>query len=272
MIASLRLSACLSAFALLLAHPAAALDPGTADGRYVENGLKLEFSHAVAVAQDNAEGLLEHPAQVRVLLSDVEVAPEALYGIAFPPVRAMARAGAVRGLLLEFDPADRNSLTISVLAHPADPAQTLSTLSLSNSEGLWRRLDVGATRVTGELQPRDDQDLGFRFSAPVFTDPVRADLRGPAARASEQMRVLKARLDALARGDLPAAQALTAKTSVAALPSLPPAMLKGALADYRRQLDKVDRVVVRQKTAAVLLPGHSWSSLVLEDGAWKVAN
>jgi hypothetical protein len=84
------LAAALAGLALVAAAPALALDPGTAAGHYNGDGAKLGFTHAIALAQDDAEGLLDHGPQVRVLLSQEDVPPAALYGIAFPPVRQMA--------------------------------------------------------------------------------------------------------------------------------------------------------------------------------------
>jgi hypothetical protein len=266
------------AWVLLLAMwagPALALDPGTSAGRYERDGVRIDFSHAIALSQDNAEGMLDHPNQMRVLLSDKEIPAAALEGLAFPPVRAMARAGEIRGLLLEFDPADRTTLQVSVLAKPEDPNAFLPNLSLSNSEGLWKRLEANPTQVTGEYKPDDDNGLAFSFSAPVFTNAVTADLKGAEAQKSDQVRVLVARAEAIGRGDLPATLALTAKSAQGELRGLPPGAFKQAAAEMPgliKALKSAKRVVVRRETAAVMVEEGSWSSLVLEDGAWKVAD
>ncbi len=264
------------AFLALAAGPALALDPGTAGGAYDREGVKLAFTHAVALAQDNAEGALDHPNQLRVLLSDREVPPQALEGLIFPPVRALARAGEVRGLLLEFDPADRTSLQVTVLAKPDDPDAFLPNISLSNSEGLWKRLEVSANRAAGDYPREGDGDgLAFSFSAPVFTNPVVADLKGPAAASSEQVRVLIARAEAVGRGDLASVLAVTARPAQETLRKLPPGALKAASSQAPamiKALKTAKRVVVRRDTAAVLTADGSWASLVLEDGAWKIAD
>jgi hypothetical protein len=274
MMKTLRLG--LAVLALLWAGPGLALDAGTASGHYVREGRKFEFAHAIALSQDNTEGLLDHGPQVRVLLSDREVPIQALYGIAFPPVRAMAREGAVRGLLLEFDPADRTSLRITILAKPDDPSEFAPNLSLTNSEGLWTRLEASATRIVGDYRSSDeDRDMAFVFSAPVFTDAVQADLKGADAQKSEQVRVLIARAEAIGRGDLPAALALSSRQSAQALGAMPAEALKeakGSMAPFVKELKAIKRVVVRRETAVALMSEGSWSSLVLEDGAWKVAD
>jgi hypothetical protein len=258
----------------LAAAPAFALDPGMASGHYRKDGLDLSFRHSVALSQDNAEGVLDHPRQLRVLLSDTDVPVAALYGLIFPPVRAMARAGKVRGLLLEFDPADRESLQVTVLAKPDDPRFSLATISLSNSAGLWRRLEVNATRAVGELNPRDDGELAASFSAPVFSDDVQADLKGAAAQNTEQVRILVARAEAVARGDMPAALALCTEDAAAQLRALPPEVMTPAVKDMLgliRQLKSARRVVVRRETAAVQVGTGDWASLRREGGAWKAA-
>ncbi len=260
---------------VLAAAPAFALDSGVAQGRYRDDDRDLGFAHAIALLQDNAEGLLDRPNQMRVLLSDVEAPPAVLYGVVFPPVYAMARAGTVKGVLLEFDPADRNALHVTILARPGNPGVSLTNVSLSNSQGLWKRLDASATRIVGELNDDASEHLAASFSAPVFTDPVQADLKGPAAQASEQVAVLIARAQALARGDMAAAAALSTEASAADLGAMPPDQMKAfakQIPGMLRQLKAAKRVVVRRETAAILVGDGSWFSLVRVGGAWKAAD
>jgi hypothetical protein len=256
-----------------LASPALALDPGVASGGYVHDGVKLSFKHAIALSQDNTEGLLDNGPQIRVVLSDVEVPIAALYGIMFPPVIGMARDQTVRGIMLEFAPKSPTAMHVTVLSKPQELGASLTNISLSNSEGVFKRLEVNATRVSGDYDGADGGDFKFNFSAPVFTDPVQADLKGPAAQASEQIRVLIARAEALQRGDLAAAVALSSKGSQ--IGAMPPEVLKQAAKEIPqmiKELKAVKRVVVRQSTAVALQGRGSWSSLVLENGAWKAAD
>lgn len=265
----------LAGLVLLCAGPALALEVGGASGRYAHDNLRIDVSHAIALMQDNTEGQLDHGPQMRVLLSDRVVPIDALYGIAFPPVRAMARQGAVRGLLLEFDPADRKSLRITVLSKPDDPAEFAPSLSLSDSDGLWRRLTVDSAHVEGDFQSSDNPEFAFTFNAPVATDPVVADLKGAGAQSSEQVRVLTARARALGRGDLPAALALTSHQATPDLQAIPPAELKqlsGPMVELVKALGGVKRVVVRTRSAVAIMPDGGISSLVLEEGGWKVAD
>jgi hypothetical protein len=263
----------LAAAAALAARPALALDPGVATGGYRGKDGPFEVRHALALALDNAEGFNDD-ARVRVLLSDREVPLSAIVGLAFPPVWGLARKGALKGLLLEFDPANRETLAAVVLTTP-EPGYSMATATLSRSEGLWDRMDASPTRIAAALKPGASDDFAFSFSAPVFTNAVVSDLKGPAAAASEPVKVLLARAEALSRGDLAAARALSTEAAAEQLTSLPPETMKLAqreVAGLVRKLKAPPRVVIRRETAAVLLDKGSWASLVRVDGAWKAAD
>jgi hypothetical protein len=267
------LSIALAAMALAAAGPSLAQDAGSASGHYTGDGAKLSFAHAVVLGQDDAEGLLDHGPQVRVLLSQEEVPVAALYGIAFPPVRKMAQAGKVHGVLLEFSPADKTSMQVTVLSPPAEAGEFLHSLSLTKSSGLWKRLDASPTRVSADYDGGGEPDLVFSFAATVQTDPVEADLKGADAQASEPVKLLIARAQAMAKGDLAAAKALSASTSQ--FQEIPPQVVKQVAAEVPsiiKQYKAAKRVVIRKETASVLLDGHSWASLVREDGVWKIAD
>ncbi len=265
----------MAALWLLLPMAAQAIDPGIASGRFRGDGAEIVFSHAIALRQGNEEGLIDANRTMRVLLSDVEILPEALHGIAFLPVGEMAKAGGLRGLLLEFDPADRTSMLVTILDKPTQAGESLPTITLSNSTGLWQRLNVAATRIGGDIAHESD-DYGFTasFSAPVFENKVTADLKGAAAQASEQVRLLIARELAFGRGDLDAAKVMTSARGRQGLDRVPaeywPELRKNAAAaivSYRR----IARLVVRGESAVALLPEQgSWQAFALENGKWVV--
>jgi hypothetical protein len=256
------------------ARPALALDPGRATGRYNGDGADFRVSHAIALEMDNIEGFPDKARGYRVLLSDREVPLPAICGLAFPPVWRMARRGQLSGLLLRVDPADRKSLVATVLTQ-RDDGYSPPTITMSNTERLWNRLEVGGDRIVGELAPDIDSRMVFEFSAPVFSNPVEADLRGAQALASEPVRVLLARAEALGRRDLAAAAALSTADAAAELAEAPPELLKMApqlSAQLVRDLRRAQRVVIRRETAAVMLGPDAWASLAKVDGAWKAAN
>ena len=264
----------LAAGLTLAARPALGLDRGAASGRYGRDGDEIAFTHAVALSQDNVEDPSTRKSEMRVLLSDREMPASAIIGLAFPPVWRMARAGLVRGLMLEFDPGDPTSLNAVVLNKP-DNGFSLASISMSDSSGLWSRLDIDDTRVVGSLKDGVSETMTFSFSAPVFTNAVVADLRGAEAQASDPVKVVLARAEALVRGDLTAVAALSTEGAAASLAALPPDLMKLARAEMpllARRLRSVKRVVVRRESAAVMIGPGEWASLVLVNGAWKVAD
>lgn len=263
----------LAAGAALAARPAFAIDEGVAQGRYNDDGVDFKVSHAIALAVDDVEGFSEG-AGLRVLLSDREVPVSALCGLAFPPVWNLARDGKLEGLLLKFDPADRTALVATILTKP-EPGYSMATTTISNSEGLWARLEANPTRVVGELKSDASERMVFEFSAPVFTNAVEADLKGPAAAASEPVKVLVARAEALGRRDLEAAAALSTPEAAASIRAAPPELLKEApkfAGQMVRALRAPKRVVIRRETAAVMMGPGEWASVAKVDGAWKASD
>lgn len=259
---------------LAAAGPALALDPGTASGRYEREEGAITFSRSTALILDNAEGFRDRPTTIRVLLADRELPSAALAGLAFPPVWAMARSGEIKGLLLEFDPTDRESLTVVVLDKP-EPGYSLPTVSISNSSGLWKRLDVSVNRVVGELAPDASDGLAVTFNAPLFTDAVKQELKGPAAAASEPVKALIARAEALGRGDIEGAAKMSTAAAGESLRAMPAEFRKSAprmAAEMIRGLKGAKRVLIREQTATVMVGLGEWASVVLEDGVWKPAD
>jgi hypothetical protein len=256
------------------ARPAFAIDPGRASGRFNDDGVDFRVKHAIALEMDNVENFPSDEKGLRVLLSDREVPVSAICGLAFPPVWRMARQGKLEALLLRFDPADRNALVTTVLTKRSDGYQP-ATISMSNTEGVWKRLEANPTRVVGELSPDATKQMLFEFSAPVFTNAVEADLRGPAAQQSEPMKVLLARAEALGRRDFQAAANYSTADAAAEIAEAPPELMKMApqlSAQLVRGLRRSRRVVIRRETAGVMIGPNEWASLVKVDGAWKAAN
>jgi hypothetical protein len=258
----------------LVAGPAFGIDPGVVTGGYRDDDLDVAFAHAVALERDNTEGLMDHAREIRVALTDREVPASALFGQGFPPIWHMAVRGEVRGVILSFDPADRTGMVVTVLARP-EPGFSLANVTISNSEGLWSRLEIAPTRISGELRAGASGKLTARFSAPVFNDRVVADLKGPAAAAAEPTRAVLARAEAIVRGDMPAALALSTEASAVRLREIPPETLALAKREVPRliaRLKSVKRVVVREQTAVIFLGPGEYATAAREGGAWKVAD
>lgn len=260
--------------AALAARPAFAIDPGVVAGGYRDDQAEVGFTHAVAVERDNTEGLLDSDREIRLALTDRDVPARALFGQAFPPIWWMAAQGQVRGVLLSFDPADRTGMVVTVLARP-EPGASLANISITNTEGLWDRLEVSPTRIVGALRKEASETLAATFSAPVFRDRLVADLKGPAAAASEPAQAVLARAQALARGDMAAARSLSTAESAAGLDGFSPetlALAKREIPKLIARLKAVKRVVVREQTAVVFLGPREYATATREGGVWKVAD
>src|SRR5512135_2349275 len=92
-----------------------AIDPGRVQGSFQVNDKAIALTQAYAHLHDNAEGLLDHPKELRILLVDREVPQEALAGISLLPLEQMAREGRVQGLLLRLDPIYHKRLFVTLL-------------------------------------------------------------------------------------------------------------------------------------------------------------
>jgi hypothetical protein len=252
--------------------PAQAGEPDAVGGHYQRGSRPMVFSHAVALRQDDVEKQLLGGPGLWVLLSDRAVPVEALEGGEFPPVDDMAKAGHVRGLLVQFDPADRTKALVTVLdTDPADPDASLATVTISDSEGLWTRLEVAGGRVVGNFTERDG--MAFSFDTPIVENPVTQDLKGPAARSSPFAALIEAQGNAFAKGDMPAVLALLSAPSRARFGTVSPpllAMLKAQAPATLAAARGLTRVVVRGTTATALAPDGSAYGFIREEGGWKI--
>jgi hypothetical protein len=269
-------------------HQALAIDPGMAQGSLEVNQDTIALTHGYAQIHDNAEGLLDRPKELRILLTDREVSQDTLCGIVFLPVEQLAKEGRVRGLLLQLDPKDHHKLLVTLLYPPTSPGASLMTQTLSTS-GQKPPIDLkmSSNRVGGEIQHTDESESSFgdlpklvysvRFSAPLFHEPaITADLKGKAAQDSPQVRLLREKAKALAKGDFEAVRRLSSEranqTTAAFLAQAGPevkAFAKEAAAEMEQSLKNVQRVVVRGERAVVILAKKQWSNLVREAGEWK---
>ena len=257
---------------LMLVTPmaASAAEPSTSSGGYEADGRKIAFSHVLALRQDDAEKMRESGPGYRVLLSDVALDVRAIEGGLFPPVRNLAQARKMRGVLLDFDPAKPQHMVVTVL-DPAPGEAALATISLSDNAGLWKKLEATNGWLTAELKERPGMTI--RFAAPILEDPPKEDLRGPAARSHPLVAMLRQQVTALGRGDLAAADAHSSVRqrgqTAGASPALITAMRQQApmmLSDIGR----INRIVVRGNIATALGPDGAAYGFVSEDDAWKI--
>jgi hypothetical protein len=272
--------------------PAHAIDEGTATGTLSINNEKIALTHAYAHFHDNAEGLLDRPAELRIVLSDREIPHESLRGLVFLPVEDMARENRVRGLLMALDPDDQNKVLVTLLNQPSRPGHSLMTLTLSVSgQKLFKKLLMSNVRVTGEMEYADtreggDQDLpklayDVTFSAPLFRElPVTADLMGKEAQNSPQAKVYRKKISALKRGDFEAVKRLSSEQAnrrdAAMLAQMDDQTKKAfaalAAADMERSQKLIKRVVVRGESAIIIFSEKHWTTFVYEGGQWKTGD
>lgn len=267
----------------------AGIDPGTVTGSFSVGGKAISLKHAYAHLHDNAEGLLDRPKELRILLTDREVPQSALHGLVFLPVGDLAQQGKVQGLLFEMDPANPNSMVVTFLLKPEQPGQMLArqTISVTGGGKVFKKWIYNSQRVVGEIDRRDEGSSGLpdfkamvyslQFSAPLFHEPaVTADLKGKAAVASPQMKAYSARADALARADFAAVRKLTTERANRRMePMLAQhgnemeGMAKQAGAEMKKMASKVVRLVVRGDRAVAIFPGKAASNFAREGGQWK---
>jgi hypothetical protein len=269
-----------------------AIDPGRAQGTLKINDETIELKEAYAQFHDNAEGLLDRPKEIRIVLADRKVPQESLRGIAFLPVTTLAKEGKVRGLLLQFDPSDQSKMVVTVLRQPSRQGTSLTTLSRGDSEKkLFRNLVISKTRVSGETEYTEKRVAGSdeiptisysaKFSAPLFNElPVTADLKGKAAQDSPQAKVLKEKINALKKGDFNAVKRLSTERSNARTDLLLTQMggdqakmfAQEAARDMEDSFKSIKRVVVRGSTAVMIFSSNQWSVFAQEGGQWKSDN
>jgi hypothetical protein len=269
-----------------------AIDPGRVQGYLQVNDQAIVLTQAYAHLHDNAEGLLDRPQELRLLLVDREVPQEALSGIACLPVEQMAREGRVQGLLLRLDPNDHQRLLVTLLYPPTEPGQTLMTQTVTTT-GRKPPIELkigGFNRVGGAVEHHEERqsetrglprlNYSLRFSAPLFHEmPVTAVLMGQKAQNSSQMRVLREKAGALEKGDFASVQRLSTaganRRTRALLAQAGPeaeSLAKQAAAELRESTKHLQRVVVRGDRAVAIFAQKQWHNFVREDGEWKSDN
>jgi len=152
--------------------PAAAIDPGRAEGWIELDGERVELREAYAHLHPNGEGRLPYTPELRIVLTDREIPQESLRGLDELPVLGLAAAGRVRGLLLRLDPDGPGTLSITPLAPASGDQESPGTRHYTGTgEDVVRRLRLAPTRVGGEITcPPGGPRCELRFSAPVFNE------------------------------------------------------------------------------------------------------
>lgn len=271
------------AAAALSAH---ALDPATVKGTLQIGAERIVLTHAVAVQRDNAEGLLDRPNELRLVLADREVKPEALWGVAFLPVTNLAMDGQLRGVLLRWDPAKPEGYVLTVLSKPPEPGQSLANTTISRTGGALPGVKIADNRVSGNVAGDGTAPKGVvwsaNFSVPLMNETkVSAELKGAAAKTSPQVKTLQAVQKGLAKGDWGVQRSLSTPAANRRFDTMmgqagaPDAkqmaeFAKMGAAEMASDLAKVDRVVVRGDRAIVMMGKNSWRQMARDGETWKV--
>ena len=251
------------------------------------NGKEIMLTHASALLHDNAEGLLDLPTELRILLSDCEAPAGALAGIAFDlPVERMAKEGKLRGLLLKLDPNDAGELRIVLLDAPEDPHGMLLTHTLtSTNKDTIKGFKFAGGMASGTIEQSGDAESAFEdmpdvsysasFQAALIKEAaITSDLKGKDAQNSAQAKIIMKKGEALENKDFNALSLLsTAGANQRHEVFLSnPAFLKAAPqagAEMKKSVQKITRVVERGARAIVIFDGTSWANFVKEGQEWK---
>ena len=282
---------CLAPLALCAVDPAFSGPAASIDGTVQIGDRKIALKQVRAHLHDNAEGTLDRPRELRIVVTDKPVPPESINGLVFLPIEQMAMRGEVHGLILKLDPDNPNEVVVTVLDKPEEAGMSLMTQTLGTSgQALWKTFAFAADKTSGEMvdEAPDEEAMHpltyhFKFAAPVEHEPaVTADLKGKAAQASPQVAAIRAKAKAMAAGDLEGMKKLTGAAANAvntermALMGMSDEALKTMMKQYGPEMVKaaatIERVVVRGDRAVALSggkDGSQWFNFVLEDGAWK---
>jgi len=278
----------LLSFLLATVPVAFALDPGTVKGSLKVGGKDVPLKSSIAYLHDNAEGMLDKPKELRIVISDREVPQDALSGIGIPPVMQMAREGKVRGILIRLDPGNLKQIFVTLLDKPADPQMSLVTQTISDSSrDAFKKLAVANNRAIGEIERRNSRssvsadmptvDFAVQFNAPVFAEPpVTADLKGKDAQNSPQVRVLREKARVLAKGDFAGLKKISTERAnkstdafLAAAGAQAKPYAKEAAAEIEQSIKKIQRVVVRGDRAVAIFGKGEWTTFARESGEWR---
>ena len=266
-------------FALITLPTITIFGAGDFTGTLTINGKTFASPYVRALLHDNAEGVLDTPTELRIVVTDREVPIDALDGLIFLPVSDMGQRAEVEGILLRFDPAKPDEVDYTVLT-----VRGVQTVTKNVSV---KDLKLAAGRVTGMFDFSDTSfasfpeypkvRFSFRIDTPITTPPaVTEDLKGRDALNSTQVKVLRALADALATGNIAALNRLTSvratirnKEDIARRGADATKAYRTVGADLKKLIPRVKRVVVRGDQAVVLLPENTTFNLKLEGGIWK---
>lgn len=270
-----------------------AIDQGTASGTLTVDATIVNLSHSYAHLHDNAEDGPRSKKEMRILVADRVVPQEAIAGQnPFFTLSSLVRKGAVRGVLLRFDPANPKEVIATVLFPQKEERYSLGNRTISQSDrSPLDQLVITEQRVSAAMEQSSEgnpeqgwpsERYAFRFSAPLFKEPaVTATLNGKQALNSPQVKAVLAKTAAMAKGDYAAVKSVSTERSIEEM--------NGFMAQDRAESIKMMAeagkqmglevkkspltLIVRGDRATLLIKqqdGRSQIGLVKKNGVWLV--
>lgn len=274
---------------LAWARPAAALDPGRADGSLSVGQETIALKIAYATHYPNEEGLADGP-ELRILLADRKVDVDLLEGPKADAIERSARKGQVRGILLRLDPEKLGKAPVrgTLLVQPPSPADSLMHFTVTGDSGGFEALEVTKDRLQGKAQFRsaggDSAAFNYQlaFSAPLLVDRPTARLIGARAQDSPPAKTVLSFERALLDGDMATVSAHATADRFAGLdadytrvgPIVFLEQVRAQLPDPAVRQRQIREVVIHGRRAWVVMLNDDGSrtvaTLAHSDGAWKL--
>jgi len=270
-----------------------AIDQGTASGTLTVDATVVNLSHSYAHLHDNAEDGPRSKREMRILVADRAVPQETIAGLnPFFTLSSLVRKGAVRGVLLRFDPANSKEVIATVLFPQKEERYSLGNRTISQSDrSPLDQLVITDLRVSAAVEQSSEgnpeqgwpsEKYVFSFSAPLFREPaVTATLKGKQALNSPQVKVVLAKTAAMAKGDYAAVKSVSTERSIEEMDgfmSQDRAESIKMMAEAGKQMGlEVKKapltLIVRGDRATLLIKqkdGRSQIGLVKKNGVWLV--
>jgi hypothetical protein len=280
--------------------PALAQEGPTITGTLTVEDQNIPLTHVYAFKHDNAEGTRDNPKAITILLADRETTHDALEFFFHRHQRV--HAGKLRGIVLEVDPAKKESFTGNLLYPPKRENLSLFSFTITNSED-HRFTDLKVTNgwISGTVRlakdetiegiTPDDYPKSFRYEATFRTRiltplPVTATLTGEQARSCPQAKASLAFHAAGKRGDMTATRKLATPETLQKWDAMEKQVGKAEYLKMWKEFWKhqpsteafrktIVKVVVRGDRAALITKEQGTTgtqNLVRRNGRWVMAD
>lgn len=204
--------------ALLAASLTAGAQKSEIKGSLTVNGKVIPLTHALALDFKDIDGM-SHGDEIRVLLSDREIAPTELESSILFNLDALAREGKLSGVVLRFDPKAESPEVYGTAYAAIENAQSaMPFFTLGGDAGGADTLKVADGSVAGTLAYGADGDADFGIPAwsfeVTFGTPLKAcspvtEMKGAEAIASPQFKTYIKFEEAMRKGDLDTVRKMT---------------------------------------------------------------